>query len=58
MKLSEIRELFWPLLEPLKESPPIQISKDDIKLNDEENLKIAYDWAVKYYESEERDVTL
>jgi len=54
MELSEIREIFWPLLEPLKKSSPVQISKDDIKLNDEDNLKIAYDWAVKYYENEEK----
>lgn len=54
MKLTEIREKVWPLLEPLDNSSPPQIRKENITLTNEENLKTAYDWAVKYYENEDK----
>jgi hypothetical protein len=52
--LSEFREKVWPLLESLDNSLPTQIREENITLADEENLKTAYDWAVKYYESEDK----
>lgn len=55
MKLSKIREMFWPLLDPLNSSSsPTPIREENITLANEENLKTAYDWAVKYYENEDK----
>ena len=54
MKISEIREVVWPLLEPLENKLTVQIREDIINLKDEENLKLAYEWAIKCYEAEEK----
>ena len=54
MRLSGIRELFWPLLEPIEIKYPKQIGIDNITLSETDNLDSAYDWAIKYYESEEK----
>lgn len=54
MKLSEIREWFWPLLEPIEIHFIAQIGIDDIKISQSENLESTYEWAKKYYESEEK----
>lgn len=54
MKLSSIRESVWPLLEPINPELPHKISTEDINLTKDENIKMAYDWAIKYYENEEK----
>lgn len=51
MKIKNIREIFWPLLEPLVDTKPPSISLDDIKLTGDD-LDKSYDLAVKYYEEE------
>lgn len=53
MKCKEIREIFWPLLEPpLKEKTASTVSPEDIKLTGDD-LDKCYDLAVKYYEDED-----
>jgi hypothetical protein len=52
MKFKDIREIFWPLLEPLEERTTSSISSADINLADGD-LEKCYELAVKYYEDED-----
>jgi hypothetical protein len=52
MKFREIREICWPLLDPLEEKEASKISIEDISLTDKD-LETCYDMALKYYEEEE-----
>lgn len=56
MKLSDVREFFWPLLEPLNSKEKRHITIDDISVQEEE-LDTALDMAIKYYDSEEKRVS-
>ncbi|TXL65629.1 hypothetical protein FHP05_05755 [Cerasibacillus terrae] len=47
-----IRELIWPLLEPLQEQDILQIKEKDFDW-EEEDLDLMLEYANKYYESEE-----
>lgn len=55
MKIKDIREAIWPLLDPEpkseKERKPVNISSEQIDLADED-LTVCYDLALKYYEDE------
>ena len=55
--LADIREIFWPLLEP-ENKPTLKRTKridslSGVSLTKETDLDIAYDLALKYYETEE-----
>lgn len=52
MKLKDIREIVWPLLEPLKQKEAPKISIEDINLTGDD-LEKCYELAVKYYEDED-----
>ncbi len=51
MKLKDIREFFWPLLEPLEQRQPQSVTLEDVKLTCED-LDKCYNLAMKYYEDE------
>jgi len=57
MSISDIREFFWPLLEADKTDKHKSsnvINEEDLKITKEEDLKLSYDWAIKFYEGEEK----
>lgn len=51
MKLKDIREFVWPLLEPEIASDLINVKPENIKVTDDD-LDTCYDLAVKFYEDE------
>lgn len=56
MKIKDIREAIWPLLDPIPESDKdkknVRISAEQIDLATDDDLSVCYDLAVKYYEDE------
>ena len=53
MKLSSIRELFWPILEKGEKKNHNLITEHSIKKMSADELKISYDLALQFYNSEQ-----
>jgi cation transport ATPase len=51
--MRNVREIFWPLLDKYRESPISAISPNDIKIDQANDLKIAYEMAHKNQQDEQ-----
>jgi hypothetical protein len=51
--LKDIREFFWPLLEKAEESEISRVSQKDIDLENEDDIKIAFELVQKIYNDEQ-----
>lgn len=52
MKLKQIREFFWPLLDPPLENQNLGVSITEVTIEDE-NIYTAYELSISYYKEEE-----
>ena len=53
MNRKEVRELFWPLLDPLPDRKPVAVTPQEVNVTKEEDLDKFCELAVKYYEEED-----
>jgi hypothetical protein len=51
--VKDIREFFWPLLEKAEELEISRVSQEDIDLESEEDIKVAFELAQKIYNDEQ-----